>query len=641
MNGETKEAKGHAHTWEATLIDQEVYGKTNNLEGHYHQISLPVEQCFAEGTTLKTTTVDGHSHEVVIPVGLLRRLRPERRPRPEAPEGEPVGMEEDEDDTQWSARKPSLKDDEEDDVYGPDGASDDDDVKTAKKAIDEDGLPIIPKKRNRDFQGGFIDKKWDGSRGRFSLEQLQRAVPAPMRAWGKSQGDGKVKSNYKLPYKEPNGTINVNGVRNALSRAKQLKGPPATVVNSAIGELQRVFTRAKKAGFSAKKEYKMVVKVLETFEDGNPKIEQLEGDRVLIRDQKIFKVGEWNGQPITEDDILAMASNYKILEVSFEPPIKIGHDIAEHKKLMSECSAGWVTNVWANLPWLMGDFDVPMDVYKDYLKTKKLRFKSVEMHPNFVRDGKEYGPVLTGLALLGINNPAVNDLGPIGLPFSCNKEDIIRITFDDGGESEMSEETKKFQDEIAALKKEKENQAKKFEALQKEAEGNAKIATSLAARLRTNDAQTFADKMKTEGKLLPVGEPIFVQFMLTLKEDKTLNFSQADGSEKKMSQMDMFKEIAQSYKPQVDIDKELEDSDKKKPDVPEPKTDKDKGTDETTKIPNFGPHSAAFARIIEDQGLQVYGAEVEGKARKLMTENEGWTFEQAMSVIYAQEEEKK
>lgn len=626
MNGETKEAKGHAHTWEAALIDQEVYGKTNNLEGHSHQISILVEQCFAGGVTLKTTVTDGHSHEVIIPRDLLESLRPERPSRRERPERPPLQM------------KEGLRDDEEDDVYGPDG-SDDDDIKVSKKAVDEDGLPIIPKKRKRDFQGGFTNKKWDGSRARFTLEQLMRAVPASMRAWGKSQGDGKAKNDYKLPYKEPDGAINVNGVRNALSRAKQVEGPPAATVNGAIAELQRVLVRAKKAGFSAKKEYEMVVKVLETFEDGNPKIEQLEGDRVLIRDQKIFKVGKWNGQDITEDMILSMARNYKIFEVSFEPPIKIGHDPAEHRKLMSECAAGWVTNVRADLPWLVGDFDVPMDVYKDYLRTKKLRFKSVEMHPNFVRDGKEYGPVLTGLALLGINGPAVNDLGPVGLPFSVNEKEIISITFDDGGESVMSEETKKFQDEIAALKKENEEAVKKFEAETKRADESAKIATSLAARLRTNDAKTFADKLKAEGKLLPKDEAIFVQFMLTLEGKKSLTFAQEDGSEKKMSQMDMFKEIAQSYKPQIDLDKEIEGKGKEKPDVPEPK-DKKKD-DETAKTPNFGEYSTKFAKIIEDQGLQVYGADLEGKARKIMAENEGWTFEQAMSVVYAQEEEKK
>jgi len=640
MNGETKEAKGHAHTWEAALIDQEIYGKTNNLEGHSHQISLPTEHCFAEGSTLKTSVVDGHSHEVDIPRDLLERLRPDRPPRRERPNRLPIEMKKDEDEK--TCNSASLKDDEEDDVYGPDGASDDDDVKTAKKAVDEDGLPVIPKKRNRDFQGGFTKDKWDGSKGRFSLEQLQRAVPASMRAWGKAQGDGTSKSNYKLPYKEPSGTINVNGVRNALARAKSVKGPPTAAINSAIGELQRVLVRAKKAGFSAKEEYQMVVKVLETFEDGNPKIEQLEGDRVLIRDQKIFKVGLWNDVDITEEDIISMANNYVMLQVSFEPPIKIGHDVAEHKKLMSECSAGWVTNVRAELPWLKGDFDVPMDVYKDYLRTKKLRFKSIEMHPNFVRDGKEYGPVLTGLALLGINNPAVNDLGPVALPFSCNKEEFIRVIFDDGGEEDVEESTKKFQDEIATLKKEKAEQAKKFEAMQKKADENAKVATALAARLRTNDAQNFADKLKAEGKLLPKDESIFVQFMLTLDESKTLTFSQEDGSEKKLSQTEMFKEIAQSYKPQVDLDKQIEDAEKKKPNVPEPKGAEDEATDsDTPKMPNFGEHSAAFARVIDELDLKVYGADLEPRARKIMAENEGWTFEQAMSVVYAQEEEKK
>jgi hypothetical protein len=674
MNGETKETNGHAHTWEATLIDREIYGKTNILEGHSHQVSIPIEQCFSEGVKLHTVEVDNHNHEIIISRKLLHSLRltdddqdyalgdgrgvggprqgiggadvcvcPECGHTQKHEKGTPCAsikcekcgspMRGAKDEPQ-QFRKESLRDDEEDDTYGPDGGEDDD-VKISKKPVDEDGVPVIPKKRKRSFAGGFTDKKWDGSRSRFTLEQLQRAVPASLKAWGKSQGDGKNKGDYRLPYKEPDGTINVNGVRNALSRAKQLKGPPQPAINSAIAELQRVLARAKKAGFSAKKEYKMVVKILETFEDGSPRVEQLQGERVLIRNQKLFKVGTWNGQKITEDDILAMARNFLELQVSFEPPIKAGHDEKTHQQVFGECSAGWVTNVRADLPWLVGDIDVPMDVYKDYLRTKKLRFKSIEMTPNLVRDGKEYGPVLTGLALLGIHNPAVNDLGAITLPFSCKEEDIIRITFDDGGDPDV-EETKKFQDTIAKLEKEKDDAIKKFEAERKKAEDATKLAASLAGKMRHKEAKTFADKMKSEGKLLPRDEKLFVQFMLTLHEDTTLKFSQEDGSEKTLTQVDMFREIISGMKPQIDLDSEAEDNDEREPDVPKPGED-DK-TDAKLALPNFGEHTARFARIIKEQGLQVYGANLEAKAKKLQAENEGWSYEQALSMVYAMQE---
>lgn len=98
----------------------------------------------------------------------------------------------------------------------------------------------------------YVDRPWNGDKSRYTIEELRRAVPAAIRQWAdaksKQIGDGKPnKSFYHLPYKTPDGTINLRAVRNALARAPQVKGVPASVIAAAIEELRRVLAAGKKA----------------------------------------------------------------------------------------------------------------------------------------------------------------------------------------------------------------------------------------------------------------------------------------------------------------------------------------------------------------------------------------------------------
>lgn len=87
------------------------------------------------------------------------------------------------------------------------------------------------------------DAPWNGDKSRFSIEQLMRSVPRAMARWARSQASKEnrdvIKSDLHLPYKEPDGTINLGGVRNALARAPLVQGVPAEVISAAKAELQR------------------------------------------------------------------------------------------------------------------------------------------------------------------------------------------------------------------------------------------------------------------------------------------------------------------------------------------------------------------------------------------------------------------
>lgn len=75
--------------------------------------------------------------------------------------------------------------------------------------------------------GSVSDQQWDGSEGRFSDEQYQRAAAAC------DPGDGTVKQRCFLPHHEPDGTTSRAGVHAAAQRVSALKGrSPAAVARA-------------------------------------------------------------------------------------------------------------------------------------------------------------------------------------------------------------------------------------------------------------------------------------------------------------------------------------------------------------------------------------------------------------------------
>lgn len=619
MRGETAETNAHKHKWEAVRYDNEICGFTDSVEGHRHDVTIPITENFQEGIetglALTTSEVDGHTHDVIIPADMLSghfACHPDH---------------DDEDEKDMSGDKDEDKIEAQDPVYGPgEDGDEEDEKKKAKRKIDEDGLPI------RDFQQ-MTDKAWDGSKSRFTIDQLRKAVPAAMRAWGDAQpkgADGEPsKANYKLPYKEPNGTINVNAVRNALARANQVKGPSESQKASAVKELQGVLAKAKEKGFQEKEAFSQLSERM--------------GPTVTIPGERLFAVGEWNGHNITAEMLDQIVANYERLKLSFEPAIKAGHDPADHSSLMGELAAGWAINLRVeNRQFLVGDLEVPTSVYENYLQTKSLRYKSVEIVPNFRRDGQEYGPVMVGLALLGANYPAANGLGPVALPFSEEKCDVVRIDYDSGGEDMTEEEKKAFQEQIDKLKadnaklvaekeaeaKEKATFAQKVEDQEKALSDAQDVAKHLSAKLRSQEARAFADSLKAEGKLTPAQEDRFIRTYLTLSDEIKVPFKTADGEEKTESQVEMFKALFAEQGRQIDLDSEAAAPGTDAPPVPEPKQT-------NSALPVGLPHAAQFAEIIRKQGLVVTGSEVMERAKKFQEEDKV-DEATALSLAYAE-----
>jgi len=160
-------------------------------------------------------------------------------------------------------------------------------------------------------------------------------------------------------------------------------------------------------------------------------------------DAEIFDVGVWNGIPITSEMIDQMVNNFSELKPILDVPLKFGHNDKQPAWEDGEPALGWVDKVWKNEEGkLMGHFtDMPQVVY-DAIKNKRYKNVSIEALFDVKHMGKKYGTVLTAVALLGVDMPAVNTLASLQTYMtSKNIEFSSHATF--------SKLTNKFEEEPA------------------------------------------------------------------------------------------------------------------------------------------------------------------------------------------------
>lgn len=140
-----------------------------------------------------------------------------------------------------------------------------------------------------------------------------------------------------------------------------------------------------------------------------------------IPDVEILSVGTWHGTgcppagcSFTEDDLDEIAATYAATKDLLSPPLKLGHD--DNQKLLQADgypAAGWLSNVRRVGQKLLADLlKVPATI-ADLMDAGAYRNRSVELDANYEIGGKQYDIALTGMALLGADLPAVENLADI------------------------------------------------------------------------------------------------------------------------------------------------------------------------------------------------------------------------------------
>ncbi len=241
--------------------------------------------------------------------------------------------------------------------------------------------------------------------------------------------------------------------------------------------------------------------------------------------REIFRVGTWNGQSFTEDDLEGIARSFRELNDIHHVPLKFGHD-DDQPITSGQPAIGWISKVYVKGQKLLADFANVPNVVFDAIQSKLYRTVSVELLKNVTINGMKHANVLDAVALLGATQPAVSGLDDLaGLTMSrLSLKSVSRVCFsfdifDDNKEDDMSGVTQAdmenaiqkamepFQKKIDALTLENSELEKKFtkateerDEFKKKAEGAEEAETKTkvdAARTAVAEVFEAAVKAKT------------------------------------------------------------------------------------------------------------------------------------------------
>ena len=226
-----------------------------------------------------------------------------------------------------------------------------------------------------------------------------------------------------------------------------------------------------------------------------------------LRGVELFSAGTWNGDAYSEADLDAMVSAFHSLGV--RPPVKLGHDEAQRwfGQRDGAPALGWVANLRRFGKKLVGDLvDIP-DALHGMIESKRYRTKSAEVYWNYKDgEGRIWPRVLRAVALLGADLPAVEGLQDLQMALMADGTrdiraygsdgDVRTYSDDDGGTSMDKETVKKYEDQISALTKERDDALLGKKSAEERAE---KAETESALKVFSLEV----DALVREGKVLP------------------------------------------------------------------------------------------------------------------------------------------
>ena len=213
-------------------------------------------------------------------------------------------------------------------------------------------------------------------------------------------------------------------------------------------------------------------------------------------DTEIFAVGKWNGMPFDESHLKQIENNFDKLKAVLKVPLKFGHN-DDQPLTDGQPAIGWVSKVWYEKATqkLMATFiNLPEIVYRA-IKSKLYAKVSIEIDRGVVYKDKELGDVLTAVALLGADLPAVSTIGDLDqymtrLDGNFIAGEHLAFTAISNEKEETIMATDDVTKQIAALMKRADESDTKLEALKTE---NATLKAGKAEFERKDKAREEAD----------------------------------------------------------------------------------------------------------------------------------------------------
>lgn len=305
-----------------------------------------------------------------------------------------------------------------------------------------------------------------------------------------------------------------------------------------------------------------------------------------IENLEIFAAGTWvtaSGQKttITEQDLDDIVSNFSALEGSnvVKPHLKLGHTDAQRwfGQKNGIPSLGWVERVWRQGAKLFANVrDIP-DALLGMIKAGRYHNVSVEIMPpgTIEHQGQKFGKVLSAVALLGAEMPAVKNLA--GLAAALFSDEMQPAAFADGIEpicysSPQMERGMFTQEQVdslvaAAVQKAVDAVKAEFSAKITDLEVQVKAGNERAEQAEAkvvevqnkaafSEAEKIVDDAIKSGKLLPAQKDFAMAFCT---QKTTMNFGGKD-----KSPAELFSDFINAGKAQVDTKEKLGSDGKEK-----------------------------------------------------------------------------
>lgn len=228
-------------------------------------------------------------------------------------------------------------------------------------------------------------------------------------------------------------------------------------------------------------------------------------------DTEIFAVGKWNGMTFTLDDLKQMAQSFAALAQNQDVMLKLGHNDAQ-KMTDGQPALGWVSKVWVAGDKLMARFtDLPKIVH-DAITKKLYKNVSVELDLDVQYKSNHHPYVLTGVALLGADVPAVNTLKDLthylsrDAAFSVGRKAVFSAIAGQSTTGDRTMELAELTKQVAALTASvstltTENAAMKAEKLEMSAKVAKFEADAKAVEEATAKARVVAKRAEVVGIL--------------------------------------------------------------------------------------------------------------------------------------------
>lgn len=245
-------------------------------------------------------------------------------------------------------------------------------------------------------------------------------------------------------------------------------------------------------------------------------------------DAEVFSVGVWNGDKYTIDDLKDMADNFSALANQIKPPVKLGHD--KSKVNDGAPALGWVKSLKVAGNKLIATLtDVPDIVYQA-IKRRLYKRISSEIFWNLKHGGKTFKRVLSAVALLGADIPAVKDLQDLeaflaqkidsdsfehlkAYSFDTDDGDVITIknNVDSKEVKNMSDDKiKQLSDRLDALEAENKTLKDDNEKVTKKYDDLVNTVSTKEKAAKIDALKSFCEGQVKAGKMLPAQRDVIV-----------------------------------------------------------------------------------------------------------------------------------